>query len=200
MKYSKTKIGLGILVLILAAVLAYVLMNSSYFIQQIKFTLNKPSIESKVNDSTANEVSTPNQLSIPSLGITAPIVESEQSNEVTFQEALKKGVVHYPGTAAVGELGNAYLFGHSSDLAFKDGDYKSVFALLPRIENGAEIIATNAKGDKFVYVVVNQFVAKSTDVHLLDQNTGGKKVLTVQTSYPIGTALKRYIVVAELVE
>ncbi len=186
-------IAIGIVVLI---ALFYLFMNSSYFVKQISYTFRKPAPET----TSVQQSMEPNRLIIPSLNIETPIVESGENNEKAFQKALESGVVHYPGTAMVGEVGNSYIFGHSSDFAFKGGDYKTVFALLPRIENGAEIVVSNPKGIKFTYKVVNQFVAASTDTHLLDQNTNGKKILTLQTSYPIGTALKRYIVVGEMVE
>lgn len=142
----------------------------------------------------------PNRINISSLGINAPIVESEENNETSFQKALEKGVVHYPGTAKVGEFGNTYLFAHSSDFAFKGGEYKTVFALLPKIEKGAEIVVSNTEGVAFRYEVTDSFVANSTDLHLLDQKEFKEKLLTLQTSYPIGTALKRWIVTAKLKE
>ncbi len=122
------------------------------------------------------------------------------STDAAFQPALSLGVVHFPGTALPGEVGNCYIFGHSSDFFWKPGNFKNVFALLPRIKKGAAIITTNAEGIRFVYTVTNTFVVAPKDVWVLNQNTGGKKILTLQTSYPLGTALKRFIVVAEISE
>lgn len=199
MKYLKSKVVIGIVAIIVFVALVFIALNTSYFYKQAKFVFNKPNPEN-AQQINADHKMEPNRIIISSLGVDAPIVESLESNEKAYQEALKNGVVHFPGTAEVGAVGNAYLFGHSSDFAFKGGDYKTVFALLPSIKNDAEIFVSNKEGVVFKYKVVKQFVAQSTDLHLLDQDTGGKKVLTIQTSYPIGTALKRYIVVAELVE
>jgi LPXTG-site transpeptidase (sortase) family protein len=173
-------------------------MNTSYFFKQAKFYFHPP--QAQTDNTSKDEKGQPNTLSIPSLGITAPIVEPKENNEASFQEALKTGVVHYPGTAAVGELGNPYIFGHSSDFAFKGGSFKTVFALLPKIQKGADIVVTNGAGQVFHYQVTDSFVAKSTDTNLLDQKEYKEKLLTLQTSYPIGTALKRWIVQAKLVE
>lgn len=142
----------------------------------------------------------PNMLRIPSLDINAPILYVNEKKETVFQQALQNGVVHYPDTALIGRPGNTYIFGHSSDMALAPGNYKTVFALLPNIQKDAEISLTDPFGTVFKYKVFDQFVAENTDVELLEQNTDGKKILTLQTSYPIGTALKRYIVKAELVE
>lgn len=182
------------------AIIVYGILNWAYLSKQIGFWFSGKTNFSEQQGSNYNNKLQPNYLSIPSLGIEAPIVEPAQSNEQAFQDALKKGVVHYPGTAEVGQPGNSYIFGHSSDFAFKGGDYKTVFALLPRIEKGAEIQVSDQEGNMFTYTVTEQFVANSTDLHLLDQNTNGEKILTVQTSYPVGTALKRYIVKAKLKE
>ncbi len=200
-KQNKLKIVIGIASALAVAILIFIFLNRGYFFKQLKFLFFKPTVSQEQNvNPQSEEKGEPNQISIPSLGISAPIVESKESNEASFQEALKTGVVHYPGTAEVGQLGNPYLFAHSSDLAFKGGDYKTVFALLPNIEKGAEVVVSNKDGQVFRYEVMDSFVAKSDDVHLLDQREYKEKIMTLQTSYPIGTALKRWIVVAKLNE
>ncbi len=208
MKYVQSKLVRGVALVVLFVVIVFVAMNATYFYKQINFFLNKPKLsDSQTPVSDTQQKGTPRQINIPSLGIVAPIVEAQISEgasatsiEKDFQEALKTGVVHYPGTAEVGQFGNAYYFGHSSDLALKGGDYKTVFALLPHIEKGAEIIVSDYDGQLFYYVVTDSFVASSTDVYLLDQKEFTEKLLTLQTSYPVGTALKRWIVTAKLKE
>ena len=144
------------------------------------------------------EQGSPNLLEIPSLGITAPVVYVDQDNENAFQAGLKNGVVHYPGTALPGQGGNVYIFGHSSDYFWSDGHYKTVFAALPQIKKGAEISLSDAQGNVYNYVVVDTVVASPDDVQYLSQGDGRKKILTVQTSYPVGTALRRFLAIAEL--
>ncbi len=200
--------ALFIAVVFLAALaMLFLLFNAKYIWEQVKYAFNKPEVtvvQNEVEIATDNQQDTqftqPNQVSIPSLGITAPVVESAGNTEADFQQALQHGVVRYPGTAKPGQIGNVYLFGHSSDFPFKKGDYKTVFALLPNIADKAEIKLSDEQGSLHVYQVVNRFVANTTDVHLLSQETNGKKILTLQTSYPVGTALQRYIVQAELAQ
>lgn len=200
----------NIILVILSLVAIVILLNAPYFYKQIKYFFSGEGsgahqVTLTENPATPN-IGESNILNIPSLGITAPIVEAQisegqkTSTEKDFQEALKTGVVHYPGTAEVGQPGNAYIFGHSSDFAFKGGNFKTVFALLPHIEKGSEIVVSDKNGQIFHYVVTDSFVAASTDVHLLDQREYKEKLLTLQTSYPIGTALKRWIVIAKLKE
>ncbi|GEM_PF-951146 len=192
------KILLGIIGIL---VIGFVLLNFDYFNQQVRYYINRifvTEVQREIRRDEMKIVSEANELYIPTLDIRAPIIFIDGVGEEIFQPALQRGVVLYPGTAPVGVVGNTYIFGHSSDYAFAKGDYKTVFALLPKVEIGAEIIVTNERAEQFKYIVYEKFVAENTATYLLDQDTKGKKILTLQTSYPIGTALQRYIVKAEL--
>lgn len=191
------------LVCVLVVAVVFFLLNREYFFKQLGYYINQTFVTDQQRENIRNEKPVPfepNQLQIPSLNIVAPIQYVTEANEPVFQAALVNGVVQYPGTAEFGAEGNSYIFGHSSDFAFSKGNYKSVFALLPKIEKGSEVIVTNKDGDRYVYKVYDKFVVESTDLKQLSQETRGKRILTLQTSYPIGTALKRYIVKCELVQ
>ncbi len=138
------------------------------------------------------------RLAIPRLGIDAPIVESAARSEEAFQRALQNGVVHFPDTALPGQPGNAYFFGHSSDYLWSAGAYKTVFAKLPSVRIGDEIEVTDASGTPYLYIVTGTKIVTPKDLSVLSQGDGVKKILTLQTSYPVGTAFKRFIVIAEL--
>ncbi len=174
--------------------------NLDFFRQNVLYTFFAPSPPAykakKINNNTV--VMQPNLLVIPGLGIEAPVVYVDENSEQVFQKALTGGVAHYPGTAKPGEFGNCYIFGHSSDYFWSKGRYKTVFALLPRIQKGEEIVVSSQSGEKFTYVVTDSFSAAATDVKWLEQGDYSKKILTLQTSWHIGTALKRWIVRAEL--
>jgi LPXTG-site transpeptidase (sortase) family protein len=136
---------------------------------------------------------------IASLGIDAPLVyDVGGTSEAAFQKALRRGVVHYPGSALPGELGNAYFFGHSSDYAWAQGSYKTVFALLPKIKVGDRVEIASADGTTQTFVVREAKVVAKDDRTVLSQGGRKKRMLTLQTSYPVGTALKRFVAVAEL--
>ncbi|MFZ6035527.1 MAG: sortase [Patescibacteria group bacterium] len=142
----------------------------------------------------------PNRITIPDRDIQAPVIYVDNTSEEVFQEALGNGVVHYPGTPEPGELGNPYIFGHSSDYAWKPGDYKKIFTPLVDIPIGTAIHITNSVGELYVYTVSETKVVGPKDVSVLDQYDFKRYMLTLQTSYPIGTALKRFIAIAELDE
>jgi LPXTG-site transpeptidase (sortase) family protein len=142
----------------------------------------------------------PDVISIPSLQISAPVIYITQKGEGVYTEALARGVVHYPGTAMPGELGNVYLFGHSSDLPWSTGAYKTIFAPLPQIATGDKILLTDHEGKVFAYAVFETKVVTPNDLSVLSQYENREKLLSLQTSYPLGTALKRFIVIARLIE
>lgn len=136
-------------------------------------------------------------LVIPKLKLAAPIINPASPDEPDIQKALEEGVAHYPETAEPGELGNMYILGHSSDNPWAKGRFKQVFAGLPNLEIGDEIIAKNSTGQSFRYQVIKKKIVSAADLSALNQPSD-RKLLTLQTSYPIGTSFKRLIVIAKL--
>src|SRR5690606_23438706 len=184
---------LGLTLLIIGV--AFVGVNYQYFGAQVMYYINRGGSDLEVMETRAS-----NRIYIQSLGLEAPLVYIDEIGEPIFQDALAQGVVHYPGTAAIGHRGNAFFFGHSSDFPTKPGNYKTVFALLPHIEMGDEVVLTDKDGKVYRYQVFDTHVVKPTDTQWLNQETEGKSLLTLQTSYPVGTALQRFLVRAELVK
>lgn len=138
-------------------------------------------------------------LRIESLGITAPLLFSETRIEEDVQVLLQSGVVHMARTAFPGQVGNAYIVGHSSDFKHVPGEYKRVFESLPRIKIG-DLIEINYEDGEYVYKVFETKIVWPNDTWVMSQETDGRKLLSLQTSYPIGTAKQRFIVVAEQIE
>jgi sortase A len=189
------------IVAVVASVLVF-LLNLDFFWKNIVFyfkDFRSPTIEQAINLDRQEEKLEPDTLYIETLDIKAPIQYVEQKDEKLFQAALQNGIVHYPGTALPGAAGNAYIFGHSSNDPWVKGDYDTIFAILPKIEIGAEVLISNFRGQVFKYMVTESLAARATDLHYLEQDLT-QKILTLQTSYPIGTSLRRWIVRAELVE
>lgn len=138
-------------------------------------------------------------LRIDKLALKAPVVFSDSAAEAQIQNHLQSGVVHIPGSAMPGQTGNCYIVGHSSDYLTSRGDYKNVFARLPELTTG-DVIMIQSGHQEFLYQVLETKVVAAHNLSVLSQETGGKKLLSLQTSYPVGTAQKRFIVVASLVE
>jgi sortase A len=183
----------------------FVISNLEYIQKNVAYYWSQPSPlpdQSVSSGSTQTEPQTgdPNMIKISSLNVAAPIIYSDGRTEDDFQAALVNGTVHYPGTAYPGQPGNVYIFGHSSDYIWSKGNYKTVFATLPNIKIGAVIQISDNNGKIFNYVVTKTKVVSPKDTSVLSQDTDSKKILSVQTSYPVGTAFKRFVVIAQLQE
>ncbi|MDD2486956.1 MAG: sortase [Candidatus Gracilibacteria bacterium] len=146
-----------------------------------------------------------NRIIIPKIGKNVPLVDVDPRRGLTFEnlqdvfmKELEKGVVRYPGTSMPGENGNAFIFGHSSNYPWIKGNYNDIFVLLDDLSFGDEIIVFyNQK--KFTYIIKEKKIIKPGDVKVLNREEG-KKELSLMTCWPIGTAINRLIVFAELKE
>lgn len=117
--------------------------------------------------------------------------------EKEMQEALRDGVVHYPGTSLPGQDGNVVITGHSSYFPWDPGRFKDVFVLLHKVVVGDEIVVYYEQ-KKYIYEVSEIKTVLPQDISVLKQTPGDQ--ITLITCTPIGTNLKRLIVTAKLVE
>lgn len=186
---------------LLAAVLlivAAVVLNLGYFWKQFRYEAKR--LTKSETQTLPQEKMDPDTLAIPTLDIKAPIIYAFEEDENKFQEALQAGVVHYPATARPGGYGNVYIFGHSSDNAWSKGEYKTVFAVLPKIKAGDKVYVSDGQGNKYTYEIKETKIIPPDDLSVLDQGNYERRLLTLQTSYPVGTAYKRFVAIGEIVE
>ncbi|AKM83529.1 hypothetical protein A2422_01515 [Candidatus Woesebacteria bacterium RIFOXYC1_FULL_31_51] len=117
-------------------------------------------------------------LSIPKLGI---------KNAITTigGEDLSKSLIHYPGTALPGRIGNSVIFGHSAlPIFFSPTNYKTIFATLPTLKIGDEIMV-NYDGITYRYVIEQMFDVLPTDIQILEQDNSDSFISLV-TCIPPG--------------
>ncbi|MFA7685750.1 MAG: class D sortase [Candidatus Gracilibacteria bacterium] len=143
------------------------------------------------------------RLVIPRINQNIPIVGVSSKNlvehdwnalEKDMQEALKKGVIHYPGTSYPGQKGNIVITGHSSYFPWDPGRFKDVFALLHQMKIGDKVMIYYNQ-EKYVYEVTETKVVLPSNIDVLKQTPDDK--LTLITCTPVGTNLKRLIVTAK---
>jgi len=114
--------------------------------------------------------------------------------EQEIQKALQDGVVHYPTTAFPGEEGNVVVTGHSSYFPWDPGRFKDVFALLHDVQVGDKIyMYYNQK--RYDFEVYETKVVLPSQVDVLTQEGGDR--LTLITCTPVGTNLKRLVILAK---
>lgn len=139
---------------------------------------------------------------IPRINKNVPVVKVSTENlikrdwgalEAEIQQALRYGVVHYPGTAEAGENGNVVITGHSSYFSWDPGRFKDVFALLHEVVVGDTIIVYHNQ-KKYFYQVYETQVVTPDKIDILTQR--GENRLTLITCTPVGTNLKRLVVFA----
>ena len=144
-----------------------------------------------------------NRIILPRLGKNVPIVGVAEEKlllrdwtglENDIQGALRNGVVHYPGTPQPNQSGNFVLTGHSSYFPWDPGRFKDVFAVLHNVVVGDEILVYHDM-QKYRYKVEESFTITPDQISVLGDS--GDNRLTLITCTPIGTNLKRLIVVAK---
>lgn len=167
---------------------------------ELAYALNAPSgnvvvVSPSPNPSTTPEsIIEPAHIVISKINIDALInwdIPAEQT-----VEALNSGVAHLKGSAKLGEAGNVFITGHSSDYVWKKNPYAAVFSLLPKLQTG-DIITIRENGQEYVYKVIQTRIVNPNQVEVTKPTT--TPVLTLMTCYPVGTAKQRFIVHAALV-
>lgn len=136
---------------------------------------------------------------IPKINANSTVIANvDAGNEAIYSQALRQGVAHAAGTAYPGEIGNSFLFAHSSGNPWEISQYNSVFFLLKELIPGDEIYIF-FNGKRYLYIVNQKIVVDPDQVQFLNIQTNFPQ-LTLQTCWPPGTALKRLLVLARLKE
>lgn len=145
------------------------------------------------------------RLVIPRINRNVPVVNVSTESlikkdwnqlEKDMQEALRGGVIHYPGTARPGQQGNIVVTGHSSYFPWDPGRFKDVFAVLHDMKVGDQVLLYNNQ-KRYIYEVTGMKKVWPSELEVLKPSSENK--LTLITCTPIGTNLKRLIVEAKLV-
>jgi sortase A len=111
------------------------------------------------------------------------------------KEALHDGTLHLNGTGFPWQRGaNVYVAGHR--LGFPGTKSYLVFWDLNRLENGDEVILTDANGKRYTYEVFKKMIV-NPEAFYVTRPVAGKSVVTLQTC-TLPDYKQRLIVQAEL--
>lgn len=161
-------------------------------------TSPSPIVSSKPNNNiipNQNESVFSASITIPKLGIKAPIVWENSNNEKKLLGALERGVLVYPGSSEFGQSGGVtVIVGHSSSNN-PFSKYGRVFSGLPKLAAG-DIIYINYNGKDIAYVVNNKITGTVGD--LTKANMSGNLILG--SCWPIGTDKGRILISAVMQE
>jgi len=145
----------------------------------------------------AEKYSTPNvannHIAIPVIDVNAPVTFGVNNIHKEVETALINGPIQINGTSLPGQTGNIYITGHSSNYVWVKSDYNSVFALLDKLVVGDQIYV-NYNDVVYVYEIFDKKIVIPTDTSVL-QSTNDSR-LTLVTCWPVGTSLKRVVILA----
>lgn len=152
------------------------------------------------NSGEGIDKSKPAQLDIPSYNISVPLVWTKDVRD--FDQDLKRGVVHYPGTAMPGDIGTAYISGHSSGYFWDNSPYREVFEQLGQVADGTSftITATKNNGKKVRY---NYVVQRRGEFAANDQAqfiSTAESIVALSTCWPVGTTDRRLVLFSKLTQ
>lgn len=173
----------------------------------IKYTIEEPASLPLTEDTSLVErpepltivpASTDFGIVIEKIGVNAPIVaDVETTSHEAYMEAMRSGIAHAKGTAKPDQIGNVYLFAHSTLNFWEFGPYAAVFTTLHQLVPGDRIVVFY-KGKRYDYRVDEKEIVPGFDTTPLDRSSS-RRVLTLQTCDPPGTTWRRLIIIAELV-
>lgn len=130
--------------------------------------------------------------------ISVPSIKIEEARVIADTNDFEKNLAHLPGTALPGEKGNVFITGHSSlPQLYKKDNYKAIFAHLPEIKKGDEILVDTG-GQRFTYRVQSLKVVDPKDTWVINPPDDEGRYLTLMTCVPPGLYLKRLVVLAKL--
>lgn len=135
------------------------------------------------------------EIIIPAIEVRSPIVSPASNDLATLNRVLAEGVVHYPGSAAPGEVGNVFMFGHSANLPAARNKAYTVFNRVKELKPG-DAIKIRDKNREYLYLVSSISVKKADDAKI--DFVSEKRRLTISTCKLIGPSDEyRYVVEAE---
>lgn len=189
-------LGLALILFIFGPILNQEVKYESAKIAGVSYTVDK---DGELNyQRVVSPVNTDFSITIPKLNTSSSIVANvDASNSEAYLKSLKKGVAHAAGTPYPGQIGNVFLFAHSTDAFYNIARYNAAFFLIGHLKADDEI-DIYYHGYLYKYFVYDKKVVEPADVQYMQTLLPGEKTLTLQTCYPPGTTVKRLVVLAKL--
>ncbi len=147
---------------------------------------------------SASEItnSIPLRIIIDAIKVNAPVVEPGSRDIEVLDDALRDGVVHYPGSGLLSGDGTMFLFGHSSSLPVIHNEMYKVFNNLSELQSG-NTIRIQGGGIENVYRVTSISLVDSEEA-FVDLSLNDKSLI-ISTCNSFGAKSERFVVQAEFV-
>lgn len=145
--------------------------------------------------SSHQEFEKENEIKIPKIEISAPLIFVADENDVS--KALDRGVVHFPDSVLPGEIGQTIILGHSAPPNWPKIKYDWVFSRINELEKGDEILIY-FNNQKYSYLVINKTFLEKEEKIPENNLTDFQNMLVLISCWPPGKDIKRIAVEATL--
>ncbi|MFH0936782.1 MAG: class E sortase [Candidatus Daviesbacteria bacterium] len=200
-------IGVFILIQILMPLISFKVWEISLNNQNLSLASPDPDSQTVLGISIENRDNFPaiistNKRATPAFysqfNLSIPSIKLDDAQVLVDSNNFEQNLAHLSGSALPGEKGNVFITGHSSlPQLFRPGNYKAIFANLPNIKKGDEIIV-EAGGQKFTYLVQGMKIIDPKQTSVINSPSQEGRYLTLMTCVPPGLYLKRLIVLGIL--
>jgi LPXTG-site transpeptidase (sortase) family protein len=175
------------------------IMNSLKIKKEKEVVLTVPEIELSEPKKEAKYTEKSDSVEIPKIGVSAPLIFIEGTNNKDYEKALKQGVVHYSQSALPGENGQTIILGHSAPAGWPKINYDWIFSKINELKTGDEVFVYY-QNHEYRYLVTKNYILKSGDDIPKGDLTNSKNMLILISCWPPGVNLKRIAVEAELTQ
>lgn len=182
--------------LILAGLTIFTLTFYPVIREEIRYRLASATSQKSPKNAPIKPVDINFGIVIPKIRANAKVIANvDPYNSKEYQWQLTKGVAHAKGSSLPDQIGNTFIFAHSSGNWYEANRYNSVFYLLNKLKVGDEIQIYYQK-KLYRYQVSKKEIVSPELVNFLTRKPANR-ILTLMTCWPPGTTLKRLIVVAK---
>lgn len=131
--------------------------------------------------------------------ITIPKLKIEKARAKVDSIRFDQNLAHFAGTAIPGEVGNAFVTGHSVLPQFASPkNYRAIFTKLSDLEIGDKVYV-EIEGKTLQFIVQYAKIVDPKDFSVLSPISQNGRNLTLMTCVPPGTNLKRLVVITSLI-
>lgn len=131
--------------------------------------------------------------------VTIPKLKIDNAKALVDSNNFDNNLALFPGSALPGEIGNAFVTGHSAlPKFFDEKNYKTIFSRLPELEVGDDVYV-EIEGRKYQFTVQYKKIVDPKDTSVLAPISDFSRNLTLMTCVPPGSSSKRMVVVTSLI-
>ena len=140
-------------------------------------------------------ITEPTRIVIASVGIDATILNPKSRDVAVLDDALKDGVVRYPGSGLLGEDTDMFLFGHSTNWEIVQNPAYQLFNNIELVQKG-DFIRVQSGNREYVYSVAS---VKLVNADVAWVELAHQKKLIISTCNTFGKKSDRFVVEADFV-